>query len=403
MTAAAALDGVVVLDISQLIAGPLAAALLGDLGANVIKVEPPSGDKGRFLGPVFVDEGRSTTFIAANRNKRSIVVDAKSDSGRDALRTLIAAADVVITSFRSSTAKRLGLGQEDLEAINSTLISCSITGYGETGPLAGQPALDYAVQARSGFMAISGFEDKPVRVAVTVVDIATAQTAAQGVLAALFHRARSGRGQHIRVSLYDAALALQMTPLSAYLHTGTQPPRTGNATLLGAPADLFPTADGHIVVNAYFPAQWSSLCDVLGRPELAGDARFKDNELRLQHRDELFDVLSRCFETRTTAEWLTILERVDIVASPICTYADVEAAEQTRINQMIVERIDPHAGRMRGLGLPLKMSLTPPSPAHRPAPKLGEHTAEILREFNAGQTPATDTREAEAAWPTTAQ
>jgi formyl-CoA transferase len=377
---AAALDGVVVLDISQLIAGPLAAALLGDLGANVIKVEPPDGDKGRSLGPVAVDEGRSTTFIAANRNKRSIVLDAKSASGRDALRKLIAGADVVITSFRSSTAQRLGLAQADLEAINSKLISCSITGYGETGP----------------------FADKPVRVAVTVIDIATAQTAAQGILAALFHRARSGRGQQVRVSLYDTALALQMTPLSAYLRTGTQPPRTGNATLLGAPADLFPTADGHIVVNAYFPAQWSSLCEVLGRPELAADPRFADNAARLRHLDELFDALSTSFETRTTADWLTILERADIVASPICTYADVEAAEQTRINQMIVERVDPHAGRMRGLGSPLKMSLTPPSPVHRPAPKLGEHTAEILREFNAGET-ATGTRAAEAACPTTAR
>jgi len=399
---AAALDGVVVLDISQLIAGPLAAALLGDLGANVIKVEPPDGDKGRFLGPVAVDEGRSTTFIAANRNKRSIVLDAKSPTGRDALRTLIAAADVVITSFRSSTAQRLGLSQEDLEAVNPRLISCSITGYGETGPLAGQPALDYAVQARSGFMAISGFADTPARVAVTVIDIATAQTAAQGILAALFHRARSGRGQQVRVSLYDTALALQMTPLSAYLRTGKQPPRTGNATLLGAPADLFPTADGHIVVNAYFPAQWTALCGVLGRPELAADPRFAHNASRLEHLDELFDVLSARFETRTTADWLAVLEHVDIVASPICTYADVEAAEQTRINQMIVERDDPHAGRMRGIGSPLKMSLTPPSPVHRPAPKLGEHTAEILHEFNAGET-VTGTRAAEAAWPTTAR
>jgi crotonobetainyl-CoA:carnitine CoA-transferase CaiB-like acyl-CoA transferase len=375
-----ALDGIVVLDISQLIAGPLAAAFLGDLGANVIKVEPPDGDKGRLLGPVPVDEGRSTTFIAANRNKRSVVLDLKSDVGRRTFRKLVAAADVLITSFRSSTAERLGVSPEELATINSELIICSITGYGDTGPLAGQPALDYAVQARSGLMAVSGFEDKPVRVAVTVVDIGAAQIAAQGILAALLHRARSHKAQHVHVSLYDTALALQMSPFSAYLRTGKQPPRSGNATLLGAPADLFPTADGHIVVNAYFPAQWISLCNVLARPDLIADSRFKDNEHRLKHRDELSEVLSIEFRKHTTQDWLEILERADVVASPICTYADVVGAEQTKVNEMIVDFDDPHAGKMRALASPLKMSLTPPE-MWRSAPKLGEHTAEVLREF----------------------
>jgi crotonobetainyl-CoA:carnitine CoA-transferase CaiB-like acyl-CoA transferase len=376
----AALDGLIVLDASQLIAGPLAALYLADLGADVIKIEPPEGDKGRILGPVPVDEGRTTTFIAVNRNKRSVVLDLKTPNGQASLQTLLRRADIVITSARPDSAKRLGLSPDAIRNVNKNIITCAITGFGDTGPLSNEPALDYAVQARSGIMAISGYEEQPIRLAVTVIDISSAHIATQGILAALFHRERTGEGQHIDVALYDAALSLQVTPFSAYLRTARQPPRTGNATLLGAPADLFTTSDGFIVVNAYFPEQWLSLCSILQRRDLLEDARFKDNDSRLRHRKELFTMLSETFVKRTTDDWTRILSSGDIVASPICTYGDVEASEQTAVNQMIVEWSDPHSGPMRGLGYPLKMSQTPPQ-QRRSAPKLGEHTDEVLREF----------------------
>jgi len=378
----AALDGIVVLDASQLIAGPLAALYLADLGADVIKIEPPEGDKGRILGPVPVDDGRTTTFIAVNRNKRSVVLDLKTPVGQASLQMLLRRADVVITSARVDSAKRLGLSPGAIRNVNRNIITCAITGFGDAGPLSKEPALDYAVQARSGIMAISGHEEQPIRLAVTVIDISSAHIATQGILAALFHRERTGEGQHIDVALYDAALSLQVTPFSAYLRTGKQPPRTGNATLLGAPADLFATRDGFIVVNAYFPEQWLSLCSILQRRDLLEDVRFKDNDSRLRHRKELFTILSETFAKRTTEDWTRILSSGDIVASPICTYADVEKSEQTAVNEMIVEWSDPHAGPMRGLGYPLKMSQTPPQ-QRRSAPQLGEHTDEVLREFGA--------------------
>lgn len=371
------LDGIRVIELSQLVAGPLCGATLADLGADVIKVEPPGGEEGRRFGRVHLGNNMTAGFIALNRNKRAVVLDLKSDEGRQALYSLVRNADVFIHNLRPRSIEHLGATWEELSRLNPALIYLSITGFGDKGPYRDKPAVDYVLQAMSGLLSINGFEHQPVRVAVTVIDIASAWLGALGVVSALLHRAHTGQGQHVAVSLFDTALNLQLLPWADYLHSGIPPRRTGNRAGLGAPAALFQTADGYIVISAYFSHQWLRFCRIIGKPEIASDPRFATNELRLAHEEELYDLLDPIIRSRTTQEWLDLLEREDITCARMTTYEEIVQDEQMYINQSIMD-IPDRMGRFRTVGFPIRFSVSPMR-VTRPAPLLNEHADEVFR------------------------
>jgi crotonobetainyl-CoA:carnitine CoA-transferase CaiB-like acyl-CoA transferase len=372
-----------VLELSQLVAGPLAGLQLADMGADVVKVEPPAGDKARELGAASVTPDQSAVFATLNRNKRSVVLDLRREPGRRALERLIASSDVLIQNFRGATAERLGVVPERLDAINPRLVDLKITGFGSDGPHRERPAVDYIVQAMSGLMSINGFEERPVRIGLTLVDIAAGYLAAQAVTAALFARERSGRGEHIEVALYDVALNLQMLLWADYLEDRIPPTRTGNSTQLGSPVGLFETADGSLVVSAYFPTQWPRFCEVLGRPDLTHHERFATNQLRLANREALHTVLRPIFATRTTAAWLHALERADITCAAVATYPEVERDAQTAVNGMIVEVPGAREAPIRMIGAPVVFGGERPG-VRMPPPALGADTEAVLAELGFG-------------------
>ncbi|MDR7483284.1 MAG: CoA transferase [Armatimonadota bacterium] len=374
-----ALEGIRVLDLSQGAAGPICAMYLGDLGAEVVKVEPPGGEWGRGLGPPFVD-GVAAAFIGMNRNKRSIVIDLKHPQARPVILRLVAGSDVLVESFRPGVMARLGLDYDTLRSDHPRLIYCAISAFGASGPWHDRPGVDGIVQAASGLMSVTGSPDsEPVKVGVPAADTTAGFLAAAGILAALFARERTGRGQCVDLSLLDALLAFQTVPLAMYLASGTPPGRTGSAAPYAAPNEAYPTADGHVMVAAYTPERWHALCAVLGRPDLAADPRFATNEARVAHRVELRDALAPIFRAMPTAHWLAVLEAADIVCGPILTYPELEAHPQVVHNGMLVALHHPQLGAARVVGQPLRLSATPPR-ISRPAPLPGEHTAAVLRE-----------------------
>jgi crotonobetainyl-CoA:carnitine CoA-transferase CaiB-like acyl-CoA transferase len=374
------LEGYRVLDLSQLVAGPLAAASLVDLGADVIKVEPPSGDKCRMLGEARIAPDCGAAFLAMNRNKRSVVIDFKNEAGRAAFRTLIAKADVVISSNLPAVAARLGLSYDALRAINPKIIVCAIRGYGSQGPLKDVPAVDYAVQAETGMISINGTPEQAVKIGFTVIDVASGHLAATAVVAALLHRERTGEGQEVSVSLYDAAISLQTVLITEYLQTGVQPPRTGNSAVLGSPADLFATADCEVIISGYFPNQWLALCEILGRTDLASDARFLTNQARLRNRIVLYETLAVEFRKRTSESWITLLREAGVVIARVASYAEMLRTEQTRANSIIQEWTDGRLGALRTVGSPLRFSGIP-EVKHASVPALGQHTNEVFAEL----------------------
>jgi crotonobetainyl-CoA:carnitine CoA-transferase CaiB-like acyl-CoA transferase len=286
-----ALEGITVLDLSQGAAGPTCAMSLGDLGAVVLKVEPPGGEWGRGLGPPFVN-GIAAAFLGMNRNKRSIVIDLKKPGGADVVLRLAARCDVALESFRPGVADRLGIGYEAMCAVNPRLIYASISAFGQHGPWRDRPGVDGVAQAMGGIMSVTGSADgPPVKVGVPAADMAAGVYASQTILAALFARERTGQGQRVDVSLLDSLLAYQVVPLSMYLASGQPPQRLGSAAPYAAPNEVYPTQDGHVMVAAYAPKRWRALCDVVGRPELATDQRFDTNEKRVSARSALSEVL----------------------------------------------------------------------------------------------------------------
>lgn len=378
--AGGALDGIRVLDLSQGAAGPTAAMLLGDLGADVVKVEPPGGEWGRGLGPPFVD-GVAAAYLGMNRNKRGIVVDLKRPAGRDLVLRLAARSDVVLESFRPGVADRLGVGYEALAARNPRIVYAAISAFGPQGPWRDRPGVDGVVQAMSGLMSVTGTADgPPVKVGVPAADMVGAFLAVQAVLAALLVRERTGRGQRADVSLLDGLIAFQVVPLSMYLAAGEPPARLGSAAPYAAPNEAFPTRDGYVMVAAYTPERWARLCRALGRPELATDPRFDSNEKRVRARAELQRELGEIFRTRTTAEWVRDLEAADVLCGPLLSYPELVEEEHVRRSGLLLEVEHPTAGPVRAVACPLRLSATPAAHRRRAPVVPGEHTEAVLAE-----------------------
>lgn len=372
-----ALDGIRVLDLSAGAAGPICTMVLGDLGADVIKVEPPEGEWGRTLGPPFIG-GVAAAFWGMNRNKRSMTVDLKRPGAADVIRRLAERSDVFVESFRPGVTARLGVDYAMLSATNPRLVYCAITAFGSEGPWRDRPGVDGIVQATSGLMSVTGSADgPPVKVGVPAADMVAGHMAVEAILAALLARGRTGRGQRVGISLLDALLAFQAVPLAMFLATREAPGRWGSAASYAAPNEAFPTKNGYVMVAAYSTERWRSLCRVLDRPDLIDDPRFADNAHRVQNRAQLVAVLSEIFVQATTEQWLARLEAADILCGPLLTYPELVGHPQVVNNDMIISIAHPAAGVQRIAGIPHRLGGTPAS-VRLPPPLAGEHTEEVL-------------------------
>lgn len=381
----AALAGVRVLDLSQGAAGPTCAMLLGDLGADIVKVEPPGGEWGRELGPPFID-GVAAAFLGMNRNKRSIVVDLKQPEGLEAVLRLAAASDVVVESFRPGVADRLGIGFERLHELNPQLVYAAVSAFGRRGPWRDHPGVDGIVQALSGIMSVTGASDgPPVKVGVPAADMTGAFFAAQAILAALYVRERTGCGQRADVSLLQSMLAFQLVPLSMYLAERELPGRNGSAAPYAAPNEAYATLDGHVMVAAYTPDRWPRLCAALGCEHLADDPRFDTNAKRVRDRASLRDELEPLFRTRSTREWVELLRTADVLCAPLLAYDELVDEPHLVETGAIGTTVHPVVGELPAVAHPVELSETPTRP-RRPPPHLpGEHSEEVLREHGFGE------------------
>jgi len=379
-----ALAGVKILDLSQGAAGPTCAMHLGDLGAEIIKIEPPGGEWGRRLGPPFI-AGAAAAYLGMNRNKRSVVVDLKQEGGNEVVLRLADSCDVALESFRPGVAERLGIGYEAMTRRNPSLIFAAISAFGQEGPWRDRPGVDGVAQAMGGIMSVTGTEDAgPVKVGVPAADMAGGAFMTQAILAALFDRERTGKGQRVDVSLLDSLLAFQVVPLSMYLASGETPTRLGSAAPYAAPNEAYATSDGHVMVAAYTAKRWPALCEVLGRPDLASDPRFDDNAKRVGARAELNEVLAPVLATRTTAEWIEAFEAADILCGPILSYPELVESAQVQSGGMIVSVEHPATDTVRSPRIPARISGSGELP-DRPAPPIaGEHTTEVLAESGFG-------------------
>jgi crotonobetainyl-CoA:carnitine CoA-transferase CaiB-like acyl-CoA transferase len=378
-----ALEGLTVLDFTQIGAGPMCTMLLADMGARVVKVEPPAGELGRGLGPGWVGED-AALFHGFNRNKLGVAIDLKTPDGASLARTLAAGADVVVESLRPGVMARLGLGYEALARVRPGLVYCSISAYGQGGPWADRAGVDGILQADSGLMSLIGLEGaEPCKVQAPVVDVMTGYVAAMAVLARLLQRGRDGEGGHLDVNLLNAALTLQQSSVTSYLADGERPVRAGSAAPYSAPNQAFETRDGWIMVAAYMPDRWTRLCDLLGLPGLAADPRFASSPLRVANRGAMVDALTAVFRTRTTGEWLAVLRGGDILCAPVAGYEDVVRHPQVDANGMLVGLAHPELGTIRMPGFPVD-SARANALGHRSAPSCGQHTRQVLREIGLG-------------------
>jgi crotonobetainyl-CoA:carnitine CoA-transferase CaiB-like acyl-CoA transferase len=390
------LAGLRVVDCSTVLAGPYCTMLLADLGADVVKVEPPEGDATRGWGPPWVGseaDGTRTAayYLSVNRNKRSVRLDLKQPEGREVLRRLLAGADVLVENFRSGGLARLGFGDDDLSAINPGLVRLAITGYGSTGPDAERPGYDFVIQAVSGLMSITGASDEdgggPTKVGVAIADVIAGLQGAVAVLAALAARGASaaGAGQRVDVSLLGSTLAILVNQAQNAFVGGEAPGRLGNAHPNIVPYETFPTADGEIAIAAGSERQWPRLCRALGLPALADDPRFATNGDRVANRRELIATLRERLAERTSAEWLTALDAAEVPAGPINDVAEAFASPWATARGMTIDLDHPVLGRTRQVAPPFDLSLTPAS-VRTPPPLLGEQTDEILTELGYGAT-----------------
>ena len=392
------LAGVLVADCSTVLAGPLCTMLLADLGADVVKVEPPEGDGTRAWGPPWVgagrlapdDQGVAAYYLAVNRNKRSIRLDLRMKEGRAVLRRLIERADALVENFRVGGLARLGFSDSTLERLNARLIHLAISGYGPRGPSAERPGYDFVLQAEAGLMSITGFPDEegghPTKVGVAIADVVTGLHGAVAILAGLAGRERKMSepgGQRIDVSILESTLAMLVNQAQNAFATGVAPARRGNAHPNIVPYETFPTADGEIVVAVGSERQWVRFCTAIGLPEIATDRRFATNHQRVTHRDDLRAILRERMAGETSAAWLERLGAAGVPCGPINDILAALALPQSRARDMDVTIAHPVLGPIRQVGLPFKLSATPASIRLAP-PLLGEHSNDILAELGYG-------------------
>jgi crotonobetainyl-CoA:carnitine CoA-transferase CaiB-like acyl-CoA transferase len=382
------LEGLRVVDLTRALAGPFCTMMLGDLGADVIKVERPyRGDESRGWGPPFVGEpygpypGESAYFLAANRSKRSITVNLKSEEGQELVRRLAAKADTLVENFRTGALDEMGLGYDAMQAVNPRLVYCSISGYGRNGPYAERPGYDFVIQAEGGMMGITGPEEgAPYRVGIPIVDLTAGMFAATAILAALRVRDLTGKGQLVDLSLLDSQAALLTNVASNYLIGGEPPRRLGNAHPNITPYEAFRARDRWFALAAANDRQWAALCQAIDQPELTADPRFADNGVRVAHRAELRAILEQVFQARDASEWLAALRQADLPCGPINTVPEVFEHPQAQAREMVLEAEHPTAGRLHFPGFPYKLSETPAA-VRQPPPRLGQHTEEVLADL----------------------
>jgi len=375
-----ALEGVKVLDLSRVLAGPWCTQTLADLGADVWKIEEPvRGDDTRSWMPPEIG-GESTYFLCCNRSKQSVAIDMKGPEGQAIVRRLAEKADVLVENFRKGALERFGLGYEQLAAINPRLIYCSISGYGRTGSRANEAGYDFAIQAESGLMAITGEPDgSPMKHGVAITDIVTGMNATQAILAALLAREKTGQGQLIDVSLFDSAVALLANVGSGHLATGNEPRRYGNAHATVVPYQLFESADGVLALAVGNDLQFKNLClEVLERPDLWADERYQKNRDRVMNRSTLIPALAEVFLTRGTADWIAMLNHAGVPAGQVRKVSEVFSSPEVAEREIVVEVPDERHGTLRMTASPLRLSVTPVCAPVAP-PRLGEHTSEVLK------------------------
>ncbi len=373
------IDGIRVLDLTRVLAGPYCTMFLGDLGAEVVKVEQPEvGDDTRGWGPPFAAR-ESAYFLSVNRNKKSLAVNLKTVQGVDLLHRLARVADVLVENFRPGTMERLGLGDEILRGANPKLIYASLSGFGSDGPMRDWPCYDLIIQAWGGLMSITGTPDgEPTKVGVAIIDIVAGLMLGQAITAALYARQLSGTGQKIETSLLEAGIASLVNAGSNYLVGGSVMQRHGNAHPSIVPYQSFKTQDGFLVVAVASEAIWKRFCPAIERPELATDARFEKNPLRVQNRDLLIRLLKEMFLQRKSSEWMDLLHAASVPCSPVQTIDQALRSPQVLHRQMVTKVEHPTAGTVSMAGIPVKFSDTPPS-VRLPPPLLGQHSEEILR------------------------
>ena len=371
------LEGMVVLDTTQVMAGPFCTLLLADMGAEVIKVEKPDGDDSRRIGPPFI-KGESAAYLGINRNKQSIVLDLRTDPGKGAFRRLAAQADVVVENFRPGTMDRLGLGADELRKDHPELIYVSISGFGQTGPYASRPGYDLVAQGMSGIMSVTGYPNSPpVKVSIPLADLNAGMFAANGVLSAYIHRLKTGQGQVVETSLLEAAIAYTVWESAELWGSGQTPTPKGSAHRMVAPYQALATADGYVNFAIGNQGIWERFCKAVGLESLVADPRFASNPTRVQHYRELAAELEVTTRTKTSAEWLALCEEIGVPAGPIYDMAQVYEDPHVRARGMVQQLEHPVAGLINHIGLPVKMSLTP-GEIRMPAPTLGQHTADVL-------------------------
>jgi formyl-CoA transferase len=371
-----------VLDFSRVLAGPYCTMVLGDLGADIIKVERDGmGDDLRQWGPPFMPDGESTYFLSVNRNKRSIVLDLKTETGRNVALKLVQQSDVLLENFRPGVMESLGMGYEQLRKINPRLIYASITGYGPIGPLAARPGYDVIMQGMGGLMSVTGEpEGVPTRVGVAIIDVATGLYSAIAILGALQSRNRTGQGQRVDLSLLETCLAVMPNLTAGYLMAGAKPDRLGNGHPNSVPYRVFPTKDGNVTLAVGSDGHWQRLCKAVGHPELAADSRYAENHARIERRAEVDELVTGWFRQKGTDEWVELLSKGEVPCGPVYTVDRILADSQIEALGTVKTVTHPTSGPLRMVGSPFHLSTDDTEP-YLPPPLLGEHTMTVLKEL----------------------
>mgnify|MGYP001577328452 CR=1 FL=1 len=372
------LTGLKVLDLTRVVSGPFCSMLLADFGADVIKVEAPDGDPSRVTG--ILGAGENPYFVNLNRNKRTITIDMKQERGKEIVRRMALASDVLVENFRPGVMDRLGLGYKVLSALNPALIYAAITGFGKTGPYKDRPAFDFIAQAMSGFMSLNGDRTMPsLRVGIPISDTIAGLYAAFGILAALRERDRTGRGQEIQTAMVDGLISMFTFAAAAYFSTGQLPPRNGNDHMVVAPYGLFNASDGPIAVAPSTEKNWQQLCTALGLENLMSDPRFDSAEKRREHRSEINALVESVIGGRARQEWIALLNQAGVPCGPVNNLAQAFSDPQVLHQGMVIESAQP-GGPVKMPGFPIKLSSTP-ARLRKPSPQVDEHTVEVLHEL----------------------